>query len=184
MTGVLPPPGGGVTISGSTPAGGQMTPSDRDNFSLGFPWPCVSVFERSVGSTSVEHFCCGTGVSGASGRGRSCAWAIAATRIETDSAAIMAVGEIGLFMTRSVIPFRRSNSANSYLELVVPALSFPRSRGTLFVGALLFGCVVVTPLASVVTDSSFGGSYFNWPGAPEVGPAPEVAGSSRCKGGC
>ncbi len=35
ITGVLPPPGGGVVISGSTPTGGQMTPSDLESCSPG-----------------------------------------------------------------------------------------------------------------------------------------------------
>jgi len=34
MTGVLPPPGGGEAISGSTPRGGQITPSERSSFWL------------------------------------------------------------------------------------------------------------------------------------------------------
>jgi hypothetical protein len=34
MTGILPPPRGGIAISGSTPAGGQITPSVRSSFSL------------------------------------------------------------------------------------------------------------------------------------------------------
>jgi hypothetical protein len=36
ITGVFPPAGGGVSICGSTLAGGQMIPSERSSFSLRF----------------------------------------------------------------------------------------------------------------------------------------------------
>jgi hypothetical protein len=46
-----------------------------------------------------------------------------------------------------------------YFGGVVPTLSFPKSAGALLVlGGSRFGCVVVTPLESVVTDPPFGGS--------------------------
>ena len=102
MTGVLPPPGGGVTMSESTLCGGQMTPSDLDNFPLRFapPWPCVSPIERSVGSISVEQFCWPGGMTSCADGRRSCASARATIRIETGSAAKIPANEIG-FMPRS-----------------------------------------------------------------------------------
>jgi hypothetical protein len=46
----------------------------------------------------------------------------------------------------------------SYLEGVAFMLSVPGWRGAaLLSGLLLFGCVVVTPLASIVVDPSLGG---------------------------
>lgn len=105
MTGIFPPPGGGVTISRSRVCGGQIMPSDRDNFSLRFPptWPCVSVFERSAGSMSVEHSCWREGVlEGACvGGGRSCALAIATARIEAVSAVMTPAGDSGCLMSHS-----------------------------------------------------------------------------------
>ena len=102
MTGVLPPPGGGVTMSKSTLCGGQMTPSDLDNFSLKFvpPWPCVSPIERFVGSISVEQFCWPGGMTSCADGRRSCAPARATIRIQTGSAAKIPANEIG-FMPRS-----------------------------------------------------------------------------------
>jgi hypothetical protein len=124
MTGVIPPPGGGVTISRSTLRGGQMTPSDLDNLSLRFalPWPCVSAFERSVGSISVEHSCRSDGTC-ADGGGRSCASATPLDTIETDIAVRNPAKDIGCFMSRSDVftgdnglrrrPFRRLKSAGN-----------------------------------------------------------------------
>ena len=102
MTGVLLPPGGGVTMSESTICGGQMTPSDLDNFSLRFspPWPRVSPIERSVGSISVEQFCWPGGMTSCADGRRSCAPARATIRIQTGTAAKIPVNEIG-FMPRS-----------------------------------------------------------------------------------
>jgi hypothetical protein len=102
-------------MSGSTSRGGQMTPSDFDNFSLRFPppWPCVSAFERFVGSPSVEHSCWPGGVAGVSrtggSGGRFCAPAIAVTKIETDSAAIIPVNEVEFFMPCSDICVRNND---------------------------------------------------------------------------
>jgi hypothetical protein len=69
--------------------------------------------------------------------------------------------------------------------VIVSALSW--SAGALSaLGASLPGCVVVTPRESVVVGGApLRGSWSIWPGAPEVGPAPEFAGSSRRgAGGC
>jgi hypothetical protein len=42
ITGVTPPPIGGTEMPGSTPAGGQITPLDRDSSSLKLALPVVS----------------------------------------------------------------------------------------------------------------------------------------------
>jgi hypothetical protein len=42
ITGVMPPPTGGTARPGSIPAGGQITPFDRDSRSLRFALPVVS----------------------------------------------------------------------------------------------------------------------------------------------
>jgi hypothetical protein len=42
MTGIIPPPAAGAEIPGSTPAGGQITPFERDIPSLRFALPVVS----------------------------------------------------------------------------------------------------------------------------------------------
>jgi hypothetical protein len=42
MTGVTPPPTGGTEMPGSMPAGGQITPLERDNSSLKLALPVVS----------------------------------------------------------------------------------------------------------------------------------------------
>src|SRR5262247_1886110 len=112
MTGVLPPPGGGVTSSRSIVCGGQMTPSDRDSLSLGFPpaWPRVSACERSVGSTSVVHRCWLEGAC-AGGDGRSCAPATATTRIEMDSAVTIPAGNSGSRMSPSDFILREQRLA-------------------------------------------------------------------------
>jgi hypothetical protein len=42
ITGVMPPPTGGAEMPGSIPAGGQITPFERDNSSLRLALPVVS----------------------------------------------------------------------------------------------------------------------------------------------
>jgi hypothetical protein len=42
ITGVMPPPNGGTVRPGSMPAGGQITPFDRDSCSLRLALPVVS----------------------------------------------------------------------------------------------------------------------------------------------
>ena len=82
MTGVLPPvSGAGACISGSTPEGGQITPSDFASLSPSGSrdWPVVvpsaGRFGRSAGVQPVE--CCGDGgavcCGGVAGAGGACA---------------------------------------------------------------------------------------------------------------
>jgi hypothetical protein len=69
--------------------------------------------------------------------------------------------------------------ASPYFGGLVSALSLPRSSGASVWAGRWVGLTVATPLESMVTELPLGGSLGCRPGAPEVGPAPEVAGSWR-----
>ena len=83
-----------------------MTPSDFDNFSLGVsPWPLVSNFNSSFGTSSVMQVCWavkGGEVPGPrGGDGDTCAEASVAKTEETAIAVVIAVDVGEFFMTRS-----------------------------------------------------------------------------------
>jgi len=117
MIGVTPPPGGRTVISGSTLRGGQMTPSDFDNFSLRFspPWPLVSRFLSSFGTSSVKQ----PGVPGTGGGGLTCAEA-SVFKIERAIAAVIAVDEFVFFMTpSSAFAMKRNRRTPLYVARIL-----------------------------------------------------------------
>lgn len=97
MTGVFPASGVGAFISGSTSAGGQITPSARASRSLKFSFDCAlswaadpAAASGNLGSGEGEH---GTEVVGAAGRG------ICAEDIEAARANVPA-------RTRTLLPWK------------------------------------------------------------------------------
>jgi hypothetical protein len=107
MTGVLPASGGGARISGSTPAGGQSTPSDRASLSPSGSraWPVVcpsgaaapgwapfSIGAQFCGRSGAGGAVCCAGVDGVGGACASAEPADASTTQEMRSARFICIG--------------------------------------------------------------------------------------------
>jgi hypothetical protein len=123
MTGILPPPTGGAAIPGSMPAGGQIIPFDRDNWSLRLAPPVVS---PGTGSAPRWH----SGVDGVGGSTGVCACAGAdgiPTHVASNVAARLSVRmsdtpdalrctkqQDGTLLGSAIWPFRPTEQADSF----------------------------------------------------------------------